>query len=510
MMITWENINKILVSDESVENYRELEKFCSDCFAVAETDKQKKEQLERRYIQMLTKQTMYDGYFIFFVSFLMKAFQKEQYVELFLEVVESQTELTPWNKIFILHQLKTLFIHCPKLEKEHIAYQITEMESSIRSCLENTIITERITREKRKDNLVFVMVADFLGENHPVSRSALERCYTLQRRLGKHVRIISVGENCTMQDAIPMYQIQVRNRIDSYTRQKQYEYRGEKIELYQSEIPADSVEGFRKLMDYIIEERPEYIIYVGEQSFVADLANHICPVITISSTFSAIQKTKTEFLMTGRRVSEQEKSLLYPQVIEIPFTFQLKKLKSVYTRSMLQIPENRFALTVVGMRLDADVTDEFLMNIKAEIENGCYLVFIGKYDKYKIKCQTYPWLLDNSICLGVIDDVAGVLPVLDLYVNPFRLGGGYSLAEAFEAGIPAVSMNYGDVAVAAGNDFCVEDYAQMNEKIERYRMEPEFYAEMVKKAKQRLKDLTDEGGAFLEGVEMALSSPRFY
>ena len=118
---------------------------------------------------MLTKQTMYDGYFIFFVSFLMKAFQKEQYVELFLEVVESQTELTPWNKIFILHQLKTLFIHCPKLETEHIAHQIAEMESSIRSYLENTIVTERITREQRKDNLVFVMVADFLGENHPES-----------------------------------------------------------------------------------------------------------------------------------------------------------------------------------------------------------------------------------------------------------------------------------------------------------------------------------------------------
>ena len=231
-----------------------------------------------------------------------------------MEVVESQTELTPWNKIFILHQLKTLFIHCPKLETEHIAHQIAEMESSIRSYLENTIVTERITREQRKDNLVFVMVADFLGENHPVSRTALERCYMLQRGLGKHVRIISAGESCTMQDAIPMYQIQVRNRIDIYTSQKQYEYLGEKIELYQSEIPADSVEGFRKLMDYITEERPEYIIYVGEQSFVADMANRICPVITISSTFSAIQNTKTEFLMTGRRVSDQEKKLLYRRI----------------------------------------------------------------------------------------------------------------------------------------------------------------------------------------------------
>ena len=263
-------------------------------------------------------------------------------------------------------------------------------------------------------------------------------------------------------------------------------------------------------MDYITEERPEYIIYVGEQSFVADMANRICPVITISSTFSAIQNTKTEFLMTGRRVSDQEKKLLYPQVIEIPFTFQLKKRKTEYTKNMLKIPENRFTLVMVGMRLDADVTDEFLMNIETEVDRGCYLVFIGKFDRYKIICAKYPWLLNSSICLGVIDDVAGVLPVLDLYVNPFRLGGGYSVAEAFEAGIPAVSMNYGDVAVAAGKDFCVEDYTQMNRMIERYRTEPEFYAEMVQKAKQRLEDLTDEGGAFVKGLETVLNSPRFY
>ena len=65
--------------------------------------------LEKQFVQMLTKETMYDGYFIFLLSFLMKAFQKEQYVELFLEVVGSQPELTPVNKIFILHQVKNTF-----------------------------------------------------------------------------------------------------------------------------------------------------------------------------------------------------------------------------------------------------------------------------------------------------------------------------------------------------------------------------------------------------------------
>lgn len=509
-MITWENINKLLVSEETIENYRELESFCDECLRQTEADEQMKNLLEKQFVQMLTKETMYDGYFIFLLSFLMKAFQKEQYVELFLEVVGSQPELTPMNKMFILHQVKTLLINYPKLGTEKIGHQIVEVEENVRTYLENTIKTQRVTREQRTDNLVFVIIAGFLGENHPVSRSALERCYMLQKQLGKRVRLISAGESCTMQDAIPMYQIQVRNRAEEYTGIKHYKYLGEQIELYQSEIPADSLEGFRNLMEYITEERPEYIIYVGEQSFVADMGNQICPVIAISSTFSVIQNTKTEFLMTGRKVSDSEQKMLYPEVIEIPFTFQLKKRKQMYTRSMLRIPENRFALVVVGMRLDADVTDEFLKSIRREIDKGCYLVFIGKYDKYQMNCQKYTWLLENSTNLGVIDDVAGVLQALDLYINPFRLGGGYSLAEAFDAGIPAVSIDYGDVATAAGSDFCVKDYGQMNETIDKYRTEPEFYQKMVKKAKRRLAELTDEGDAFLQGLEIALSSPRFY
>ena len=509
-MITWENINKLIVSDETVENYRQLEQFCENLSDQIETDKQMAGEIEKRCVHLLTKETMYDGYFIFLLSFLIKAFPKEVYIELFLEVAESQPEYTPMNKKFILHQVKNLLINYPGLETEHVRKQIAEMEESVRSYLEKEIAAERIPREQRTDNLVFVMVAGFLGENHPVSRSALERCYLLLKKMGKRVRLISAGESCTMQDAVPVYHSQVRNRAEAYNGQSSYNYLGEEIACYQSALPADSLDGFRELAGYIAKEKPEYIIYVGEQSFAADMANRICPVIAISSTFSAIQNTKTEFLMTGRKVSEQERKKLYPHVIEIPFTFQLKEQKQTYTRSMLQIPERRFTLAVVGMRLDADVTEQFLENIKTEVERGCYLVFIGRYEKYQLVCQAHPWLADNSTCLGVIDDVAGVLPVLDLYVNPFRLGGGYSVAEAFGAGIPAVSIDYGDVATAAGKDFCVETYEQMNQMIERYRMEPEFYAGMKEKARERLTALTDEGGAFLSGIETALDSPRFY
>lgn len=97
-MITWENINKLIVSDETVENYRQLEQFCENLSDQIETDKQMAGEIEKRCVHLLTKETMYDGYFIFLLSFLIKAFPKEVYIELFLEVAESQPEYTPMNK----------------------------------------------------------------------------------------------------------------------------------------------------------------------------------------------------------------------------------------------------------------------------------------------------------------------------------------------------------------------------------------------------------------------------
>lgn len=39
--------------------------------------------------------------------------------------------------------------------------------------------------------------------------------------------------------------------------------------------------------------------------------------------------------------------------------------------------------------------------------------------------------------------------LMDLYVNPKRSGGGYSIIEAFSVGIPGVTLRNGDIAAAA-------------------------------------------------------------
>lgn len=103
---------------------------------------------------------------------------------------------------------------------------------------------------------------------------------------------------------------------------------------------------------------------------------------------------------------------------------------------------------------------------------------------------------DDLFYIGVQDDVLAVLEVCDLFVNPIRVGGGTSAAEALSKQLPVVSTDYGDIAATVGADFLVRDYADMSKTIRRYCEDTEFYKAQQKKAAARAERLLDTAGEF--------------
>ena len=98
--------------------------------------------------------------------------------------------------------------------------------------------------------------------------------------------------------------------------------------------------------------------------------------------------------------------------------------------------------------------------------------------------------------IGYCDDILSRIENCDLYVNPTRKGGGTSCVEAMYKGLPVVSVNYGDVAVNAGDEFCVSDYEEMKKQIMKYYTDKEYYSKMSTKAKERVKILLDTESEF--------------
>lgn len=69
--------------------------------------------------------------------------------------------------------------------------------------------------------------------------------------------------------------------------------------------------------------------------------------------------------------------------------------------------------------------------------------------------------------------------------------------EAMYKGVPVVTLPYGDVAVNAGKEFCVDTYTDMQKKIIEYYTNPDYYKEMSEKAVQRTKLLLNSEGEFV-------------
>ena len=156
---------------------------------------------------------------------------------------------------------------------------------------------------------------------------------------------------------------------------------------------------------------------------------------------------------------------------------------------------------IVGIRLDYEITDRFLEMLSKACEQGVYIIFAGIYDTYNDKIQNYPLLKENSKFIGYCEDMLALMEICDLYVNPERVGGGFSVIEAFYKGKPGVYLKYGDVFAAGGADFAVDTLEDMYYTILKYKDDKEFYEAQHEKAKKRAAYMTSSVDAMRELVE---------
>jgi len=182
--------------------------------------------------------------------------------------------------------------------------------------------------------------------------------------------------------------------------------------------------------------------------------------------------------LAGNFLSEKEKEYYKKEdvdIIESRFTFELKPQKKRFSRKEKNLPGNKFLLVVVGIRLQFEIDHNFMAMLSDVCSKGCYVVFAGIMDNYSSLMEEYPVVSANSSFIGYCDDMLAFMEICDLYVNPDRLGGGFSVIEAFSKERPGVYLKSGDVYTAGGEDFAVDSFAEMAEQILKYNRKNEFY-----------------------------------
>ena len=363
-----------------------------------------------------------------------------------------------------------------------------------------------ISEIERENKLVIVIADQILNANHAPTKTAFGRCKALIENMGKQVLLINTAEALSYEGAIPFYDAKKAIYYEELSDCNELEWQGVHIPYLQYKQNMPNLESIKELLTLIQKYRPAYIISVGGSSLAANLANKMVPVISLSLCFSDIDVTLTDYQIVGRNLTEEDREILKAvnykenQIITSQFTFGLKEQTEHYTRSQLGIPRDQFVIAIIGARLDDEMTELLLNRLESIVEQGYFLVFMGRYETYDKKMKRYPLIKKHSLFLGFCSDVLAILECCDIYINPYRKGGGSSCVEAMYMYKPVISIDYGDVATNAGADFLVKDYDEMFKLLTCYKTDQLFYEEQSKKARERAELLLDGTGAFEKAI----------
>ncbi|ALA70055.1 hypothetical protein GT50_07445 [Geobacillus stearothermophilus 10] len=516
-----ETIHLLERIDESKNNFFQLYKYIQDHFGALEKIIANSSYFAKKfYLRVFEVLSRSFGVYvkIFIYSFLLNISLKTKYYNWIYSLLIDNKELTKEEKYFYLYQCIRLGFVRQGIANDETAVLQRRLYRDIYISFKKRVEGRYrpIPKEERNKNLVVVMISQFLSLHHAPTKTALDRCYSLMKHLGKQVVLINTKELLTTKGMCPFYNIITGNEVKELEKFDRIKYKDVEIPFYQPSIPMPDIQEIVRIADEISRLRPYFIIHIGGTSITVDLCSQIVPTANISTVFSGLPLSEGQMYVIGRKTNIDDICLLdkfgfgKENIIESVFTFDFKPQQHYFTRKQLNLPEHKFLIAVVGARLDEEVTDEFVKLMMETIDLEVHFVFIGCFERYYDWIAKNPILMEHTTYLGFQDDVLAVLELCDLYVNPKRAGGGSSAAEAMYKGLPVVTINIGDVAVVAGNDFCVNSYEEMQQMIERYVRDQDFYNEMSQKARQRAEIVLSTNQQIQRIVDKIVNNQFFY
>ena len=427
------------------------------------------------------------------------------YLDFVKYIRDNQDKFSVNTLYFLYYQLKAIAFMYSDVDgyqgKEELWKLFQDIVSKYAG--EVSVSLENIPIEKRDEELVIVITEQFISTVHGPTKTALDRCKVLIGKLNKRVVLINTAEVLSMVGKIPFCEVNKASYNSKKNCEHYQEWKGVQIPYIQCQNNMPNTDTLNKLLSMIRELAPSRIVSIGGSGILSNLANMIIPTITVGLCPADLEYTTTAFQTLSRPLNNVDRQILsrlgYSEkhVIESVFTSSLKPQKEKITKKDLQISEDSFLMIVVGARLDQEVTDEFLTIMNDIVHGNMILGFVGRFYEYDTRISKYANLREHSRFFGFCEDILSRMEVCDLYVNPYRKGGGTSCVEAMYMGVPVVTCGYGDVSVNVGEDFWVKDYSEMKRKILQYYNDKEFYKIMSEKAKRRTEKLLDTEGEFV-------------
>ncbi len=437
---------------------------------------------------------------VWIYSVLLEISHNISVMEDFLNYIILENDFSVNVKYFLFYQLKTASFSM-NIDNDSIKFLLWKLFKQIIHNFRCEVdeLLKKIPAEECNTNVALVITEQFLGEDHAPTKRCLERCKMLVES-GRKVLLINTAECLSLIGEIPFYRPRDAKYDEDYLSYDKITWQGITIPFCQCESNMPNIGELKILIQLVHQIRPQLVISIGGTSILANLINEIVPVLTIGLSAANMEITMTDCQTLSRKLNDSDVKLLnglglqQNRIIQSIANFSLPQNSRIIQRSEMGLPENKFIIVIAGNRLKDEIDSKFIKMMCQTVDNDIVFAVIGEYNIEDF--DKAPELKEKVYFFGIISNLFGVLGVCDLYVNPFRIGGGVSGVWALANGKPVVTMPYGDVSVNVGSEFWTESYDTMSELIKRYKEDKEFYSLMSSKARSRAKKLIDSDNEF--------------
>lgn len=455
---------------------------------------------------------------VYLYSVLAYFFDGDGYTGKLLALVRDSRYLIEDNRFFVYNQLLMYSFRIKGYLDADSRWELRMMYREIYQSYRTQLGIARdvVPVSRRNRRVIVFMIGQYLTELHGPTKTILDRCEVMAKKMGVTPVIINTAEMRAAAGYIPFFLPLFGSYLEEMQNARSVSYRGQEYPFIQCSGMMPDLQEMAGVVQTVEQLNPYCIIQVGGSSICADLCSNRYPVITVGTVPSSIMTSESQFLLKGGVITDADRKYIsrlgfaedYLQYC--PFTWSYKPQTTKAARQQFGIPEEAFTIIIVGARLDYEVDEELIENVLLPVmEQGILVVFTGEFKTYPKRVEQYPMLKERSVYTGFVDDILAVDEICDVYVNPRRDGGGTSVVEAMAKKVPPVTLHHGDVALGAGEYFCVEDYPSMVRQILRLRDDPQYYREMAEKAYERMKIVTNSQEIFWETFQRIEKLPEF-
>lgn len=353
------------------------------------------------------------------------------------------------------------------------------------------------------------LVVPYIGHQfHTPSMMAVEQCGVLARQ-GLQVRIFSAQE--LMPPDASMYRGDGRELVLPPLDTRAWANR----------LPADagmtisdsrfSLAGrWQNLMPALAGFDPDVVLLVGLYSPLAAALYEVRPVVGISvNTVAPISPLDVWLTADADAAPEVIWNGIFPppQAVFHPWRVSRSRKPADLTRAKLGIGESAVVWITAGFRLEHEIKAEWASRMLQLMSLHPHVVWLLVGGEGKLPHALRQAPRGRVRALGTRNDLPGILRCSDIYVNPPRMGGGISVAEAMAEGLPVTALSGSDGGDKLG-ELALADMDAYMERLAALTADPVRRGEMGRTLLQRFKqrlDIEASGPALLAACRQAAS-----